>query len=143
MRAVHVDDLALPLRSGDVSDWNVCDWYCVKALGPFVVAGSDTEARARAIASWSHADGLWQRRAGAVAFVNHAASRPEIFDGFSALLLEVCETNASDGRRWSQTSVGWVLRELSRQEPEVVSEFLRTHPELSTEAVRNAGKYLT
>ena len=139
-----IQALARPLSDGSVHDWNVCDWYCVKVLGPLVVADEgDVERRTRRVAAWSESDALWQRRAGVVAFVNHAATEPELFGGFTELLLEACATNAGDDRRWSQTSVGWFLRELSRREPVRVEQFLQDHPELSTEAAKNARKYLT
>ena len=141
LRLDHVDALAQPLGDGSFADWNIVDWYCVKAVGPFVVSGDDTEARCRAVAGWVDADVLWQRRAGIVAFVDHAAA-PELFDGFTDLLFENAETNTSDPTRWSQTSVGWLLRELARREPDRVRAFVEAHPELSTEARRNALKHL-
>lgn len=150
----HLDRLAAPLADGSIADWNVCDWYGVKVLGPFVAAGADDgdgdrhggggelRARAEAIADWSRVDHLWQRRAGAVAFVDHAATEPELYPGFTDRLVEVCHTNAADDRRWAQTSVGWLLRELSRREPDLVARVVADLPDLSTEARRNATKYL-
>lgn len=137
----HVDALAEPLADGSLADWNSVDWYCVKALGPFVVAGDDPEARCRAIVGWVRADVLWQRRAGIVAFVDHA-SEPELFDGFTDLLFDAAEANVADPARWSQTSVGWILRELSRRVPGRVQSFVEAHPKLSPEARKNALKYL-
>ena len=113
----HVDDLAAPLASGSIGDWNVCDWYCVKFLGPFVVAGEDIEDRAREIAAWKGAERLWHSHAAAVTFVYLAPTEPELFDGFTAMLLNVCEANVADRARFSQTSVGWLLRELSIENP--------------------------
>jgi 3-methyladenine DNA glycosylase AlkD len=141
LRLEHVGDLARPLADGSLADWNSVDWYCVKALGPFVVSGDDTESRCRAIADWVHADVLWQRRAGLVAFVDHAAG-PELFDGFTDLLLDAARTNVADPTRWSQTSVGWILRELAHRTPDRVRDFVAAHPELSTEARKNALKRL-
>ncbi|MEM7341125.1 MAG: DNA alkylation repair protein [Actinomycetota bacterium] len=139
----HLADLAAPLADGSVHDWNVCDWYCVKVLGPFITAGTDSAERARGIAAWAEVDHLWQRRAAAVAFVYHAAEEPEVFDGITDVMLAVSSTNAADERRWAQTSVGWLLRELSRREPDLVTGFLDGHPHLSREARTNASKYLT
>lgn len=141
LRLDHVDALGQPLADGSLADWNVVDWCCVKALGPFVVAGDDVEARCRSIAAWVEADLLWQRRAGLVAFVGHAAG-PELFPGFTDLLLDGAARNVTDPTRWSQTSVGWILRELARRAPDRVRAFVDAHPELSTEARRNALKHL-
>ena len=75
-------------------------------------------------------------------FVNHAATDPELFDGFTDLLLTVAEANVRHTERWSQTSVGWLLRELSRRCPDHVADFVRQHRDLSNEARANAMKYL-
>lgn len=85
----HLDDLAAPLERGNLADWNSVDWYCVKVMGPFVAAGDDVEERCAGIARWVSADSLWQRRSGAVAFVNHAATDPELFDAPGAVQLRM------------------------------------------------------
>jgi 3-methyladenine DNA glycosylase AlkD len=134
----HVDRLGAPLNDGAIANWNVCDWYCVKVLGPFVTAGSDIAPRARAIAGWTGEETLWQRRSAAVAFVYLAPTEPELFPGFTELLLDVSAVNVADPTRWSQTSIGWLLRELSARSPDQVREFVAAHPEMSGEARRAA-----
>ena len=138
----HVDRLAEPFEAGHIFDWSTCDWYCVKALGPFVGSG-DRRRRAEAIAAWKATPSLWQRRAAAVTFVNHAPHARSFFDGFTDLLLDVCASNLQDAARFSQTSVGWLLRELSKAEPTRVREFLdRYHPLMSREALKSASSKL-
>ena len=52
----------MPLfEQGHIADWNTCDWFCVRVLGP--LAEQQGEACARAIAAWKDAPTLWQRRA--------------------------------------------------------------------------------
>jgi 3-methyladenine DNA glycosylase AlkD len=133
-----VPRLAGPLEREQVTDWNTCDWYGVKVLGPFVVAGDDAAARAGAIAAWRESEVLWHRRAAAVAFVNLAPDGDAVVPGLVDLILGVCEANVADPTRWSQTSVGWVLRELSAAAPDRVVSFVEAHPELSAEARRTA-----
>ncbi len=133
----HVALLARPFN-GHIEDWGTCDWYCVKVLGRFVEA-SDRQNRARLIAEWRHAKPLWQRRAAAVSFVNLAPQGDQFFRGFTSLLLTVCATNVKDPARFSQTSVGWLLRELSKAEPERVRTFVDKHgPQMSKEALKAA-----
>jgi 3-methyladenine DNA glycosylase AlkD len=38
--------------------------------------------------------------------------------------------------------VGWLLRELSRRRPDLVTSFVDTHPDISREARSNALKHL-
>ena len=138
-----VPRLARPLAEGHVDDWSTCDWYCVKVVGPFVARQPDRRSAAEAVADWRFAERLWHRRAAAVSFANYARQGEAFFRGFPKLLLTVCETNVQDPARFSQTSVGWTLRELSRAEPERVARFVRKHRErMSAEAYRAATQRL-
>jgi len=128
-------------RDGWIDDWNVCDWFCVKVLGPLVER--EGEACARAIAAWKTAENLWQRRAAGVAFVNLAKRADENFSGFSDLLLEVSAATVKHAERFSQTGTGWVLRELSLAEPARVERFVETHLcDFSSEGLRYASSKL-
>ena len=109
----------------------------MKLVGPFVATRA-TKTRARRIARWVESPEGWQRRAGAVAFVDLAPLGDAVFPGFVDLLLRIAEVNAGDPTRWSQTSVGWLMRELSHAEPERVRAFVDEHPDLAAEARRAA-----
>ncbi|WP_419186320.1 DNA alkylation repair protein [Rohdeia mirabilis] len=123
---------------GHVGDWNVTDWFAVKLLANLVCESDDPARTARAIADWRKGRTLWQRRAGLVAFANLARHGDAAFPGQTDLLLETADVLVRDPERFSQTAVGWVLRELGVAEPERVSAFARDHRErLSREALRN------
>jgi 3-methyladenine DNA glycosylase AlkD len=123
--------------AGWISDWNVCDWFCVKVLGPLVE--KEGEACARRIGEWRTADNLWRRRASGVAFVDLAKNGDENFAGFIDILLQICESTVRHPERFSQTGTGWVLRELSIAEPHRVQDFVGAHVcEFSTEGLRYA-----
>jgi 3-methyladenine DNA glycosylase AlkD len=132
-----VPRFALLFQEEHIYDWNTCDWFCVKVLGPLVQqAGAPC---AHAISGWRMAENLWQRRAAGVAFVNLAKSGDGNFPGFSRMLLETCATTVRDPERFAQTGTGWVLRELSLAEPDQVAGFVQDHLDLfSTEAFRSA-----
>jgi 3-methyladenine DNA glycosylase AlkD len=137
--------LARPFERGHISDWNVCDWMCVKAIHRYVTCadGSPDHHRAEAIAAWRDAGSLWQRRAAVVSFVNVAARGEANFAGFTDLLLEACAANIQFPDRFAHTGPGWALRELSRAEPERVRDFVEAHPGLSAEGRRMALARLT
>ena len=134
----HVPALARPLADGQIADWNVCDWYATKALHTFLARADDLPDRARAVAAWSQAERLWQRRAGVVAFAKLAPRAAELFEGFVPVVLDACAANLVSDDRFAHTGPGWVLRELSRSVPEEVAAFVDAHPELSPEARRMA-----
>ncbi len=124
-------------QDGAIADWSTCDWFCVRVLGP--LAEGEGEPCARALAAWSSADKLWQRRASGVAFVNLAHKGDRNFPGFTTMLLEICATTVQSQERCAQTGTGWVLRELSRAEPERVVAFLEANARLfSAEGLRYA-----
>ena len=126
---------------GWIADWNICDWFCVKVLAPLVERHG--EPCARAVARWSEADSLWRRRASVVAFANLSRRGDLNFRGFSELVLEACQRLLADRERFAQTGVGWVLRELSRAEPERVAAFIEANVQsFSREALTNAVKHL-
>lgn len=119
-------------------DWNNTDWLCVKPLDKLVRRDL---AFARAIADWTADDGapLWQRRAGAVAFVNLArhGTAPPSSPAHWELMAAAAANNVRSPERFMQTSVGWLVREMGKAEPEAALDFAQAHrPELSREALR-------
>ena len=126
---------------GYIHDWNVCDWFCVKVLGP--LAEQQGEACAQVISGWRKADSVWQRRASVVAFVNLAKEGDRNFPGFTEMVLDNCSHLLASQERFDQTGVGWVLRELSRSDQGRVVGFVEANLErFSREGLKNATKYL-
>ena len=137
---LSVDDLssfAAAFRAGYISDWSVCDWFSVKVLSALIER--DGRPMAEAIAAWTESEPLWQRRAAAVALAPLAPRGDGIFEGFVELSIDVARANVRDEERFMQTSVGWLLRELSKNDPQSVRDFVRKHESfLSREARRMA-----
>jgi 3-methyladenine DNA glycosylase AlkD len=126
---------------GYIRDWSICDWFCVKVLGPLVE--HQGEACARAISEWREAQSVWQRRASVVAFANLAREGDQNFPGFAEMVLENCSHLLGSQERFVQTGVGWILRELSRSDQGRVIGFVEANLDrFSREALKNATKYL-
>ncbi len=126
---------------GYIRDWSICDWFCVKVLGP--LAEQQGEACARAISGWREAQSVWQRRTSVVAFVNLAKRGDQNFPGFTEMVLENCSHLLGSQERFAQTGVGWILRELSRSDQGRVIGFVEANLDrFSREALKNAIKYL-
>jgi 3-methyladenine DNA glycosylase AlkD len=119
-----------------IFDWNVCDWLCIRVLGPLIEANGG--AAARAVSVWKSASNLWQARASVVAFVP-LTNIPE----FQPLWLEACSVIIRREERFAKTGVGWILRELSKSNEEQMLRFIHAHIRwLSKESLNNAIKYL-
>ena len=126
---------------GYIRDWSICDWFCVKVLGPLVE--QQGEECARAISEWRAADSLWQQRSSIVAFANLASEGDRNFPGFSEMVLDNCSHLLGSQERFVQTGVGWVLRELSRSEEGRVIGFVEANLDrFSRESLKNATKYV-
>lgn len=133
--------VSLLFDQGHIADWNICDWFCVKLLGP----GIERYGRAWADATggWVQARVIWQRRAAVMAFVN-LVDREPVFPNMRGLVLANCSQLVKDPQRFAQTGVGWVLRVLSTVEPEAIDEFLETHLSLfSAEGLRYATEKMS
>ena len=131
------------LAEEHLGDWGSCDWFCVKVLGRMLARSPERERIADEIIEWTGSGDLWLRRAGIVAFVNLAPKGDAALPGLTERVLTGARRNAADGRRFAQTSVGWVLRELSASAPQAVRRFLAERGEqLSAEARRAASAKL-
>src|SRR3712207_6754734 len=126
---------------GYIRDWNVCDWFCVKVLGP--LAEQQGEACARAISEWREANSVWQRRASVVAFADLASKGDRNFPGFTEMVLNNCAHLLGSQERFVQTGVSWVLRELSGSDEGRVIGFVEANvARFSREGLKNATRYL-
>lgn len=118
-----------------IYDWNICDWFCVKVLGPLIKCeGTDCAA---AIAQWHTAENLWQARAAVVAFVNLVSD-----SRYYPLIQNSCQVLIKRDERFAKTAVGWILRDISKYNEPWVKDFLTNYlHNFSKESLRNATKY--
>jgi len=118
-----------------IFDWNICDWFCVRVLGPTIKANGTQSAKV--ISNWKDAEYLWQARSSVVPFVNLASESkyyPYIHDACSVLI--------NRDERFSKTAVGWVLHEISKYDKYFVSSFIDNKlKSFSKESLANALKH--
>ncbi len=118
-----------------INDWNVCDWFCVRVLGSMIKKNG--KPCALAITRWNTAKNVWQARCSAVAFANLAKENI-----YTPLLLKSCERLIRRKERFAKTAVGWILRELSKVDTKLVTDFItRQTKYFSKESLENAIKY--
>ena len=117
-----------------IADWNICDWFCVRVLGPTIAKHGPTCAKA--VAKWSVARDVWQARSALVAFVKVIADRR-----YHSLIIRSCTVLIRRDERFAKTGVGWILRDLSKHNAEAVTAFVDTHVhQFSVESLKNALK---
>jgi len=118
-----------------IFDWNICDWFCVRVLGPTLVR--EGKPCAKVLRTWSKAHYLWQARSGVVPFIK-VANEANYYPDINA----VCSVMIRREERFAKTSVGWLLRDVSRHDQEFVKSFIeKYYSSFSLESVRNATKY--
>jgi len=130
-----LERFALLFAEGKIHDWNTCDWFCVKVLGPLIEIHGLTCAKR--ISAWRSAANLWQARASLVAFVNLGENR-----SYYPLIEESCQILIRREERFAKTTVGWILREISKADEPFVQRIIAEHVRhFSSESLNNAAKY--
>ena len=117
-----------------IYDWNVCDWFCVRVLGPMIKENG--MPCAKAISKWNNSKNLWQARASVVAFANYTKHSE-----YKLLILGSSSKLIRREERFAKTAVGWILRELSKTDKKIVMSFIEKHRKyFSKESLKNGIK---
>lgn len=119
-----------------ISDWNICDWLCVRLLTPLI--DNWTKQTIIELKKWNKDKNQWKARASLVPFAQckKIDEHKDIVYEFSIELIKRKE-------RFCKTSVGWVLREYSKIDRDFVTAFLTKYNKWATkEVVKNATKYM-
>jgi len=130
-----VDRFAGLFADGKINDWNTCDWFCVKVLGPLIREhGMDC---ADCISGWRDAENLWQARASLVPFVKVADN-----NAYYPSIERTCQVLIRREERFAKTAVGWILRDVSKHDKAFVRRVIEENIEhFSSESLKNATKY--
>ena len=133
------EDLLLRFESifenGYIYDWSVCDWFCTRVLRQMI----KTNGRecAEAISKWNTSKNVWQARCSVVAFTTLTKDNQ-----YTSLLLKSNAKLIKREERFAKTAVGWILRELSKVDKQIVVNFIAEYrPYFSRESHENAIKY--
>jgi len=118
-----------------ISDWNVCDWLCVRLISPLI--DKDAEKTIEELTIWNKDQYLWKARASLVPFAECKS-----IGLHSKTILRFSELLIKREERFCKTAVGWAMRQYSKTDREFVSDFLDKHKEwLTKEVFTNATKY--
>jgi len=119
-----------------ITDWNVCDWLCVRILTPLL--DNYTKKTIAELRKWNRSENLWKARASLVPFAQSNSIKKH-----EKLIKELSSKLIKRDERFCKTAVGWVLREYSKVDKEFVEKFLSDNENYTTkEVIKNATKYL-
>jgi 3-methyladenine DNA glycosylase AlkD len=131
-----IDLISKWFDKGLITDWNVCDWLCVRILTPLL--DNWTNQTLIELKRWNKSENLWKARASLVPF-----AQCKKIDQHKNLIKEFSTELLKRDERFCKTSVGWVLREYSKIDSGFVLKFLSDLENWTTqEVVRNATKYI-
>lgn len=122
-------------ENGYIYDWGTCDWFCIRVLRQLIKANG--RKCAEAISKWHTAQNVWQARCSVVAFSNLTKDSE-----YTPLLLKSNAKLIKREERFAKTAVGWILRELSKVDEQIVVDFIAENRQyFSRESHENAIKY--
>ena len=115
--------------------WAIIDPLCSPCIGSLVLRDPTVEL---ALKSWRTSDNFWRRRASVLPFL-HLSLKTQHRTEFNAKILEAVTPHISDNEFFVGKAAGWVLRELSKRDPDLVRKYFDQYGERMTKLVFREG----
>lgn len=131
-------ETALDLADKWVSDadtWGLIDPLCSPTIGSMILRDERVEAVLR---SWRVSDNFWRRRASVLPFL-HLALKSQYKPEYNNKILEAVTPHISDDEFFVGKAAGWVLRELSKRDPELIRSYYEKNQARMTKLVAREG----
>ncbi|MFW9890389.1 MAG: DNA alkylation repair protein [Candidatus Thorarchaeota archaeon] len=123
----------------DIDTWSTVDPLCIVCLANIIIRDSDYENE---IAEWRTSNNFWRRRASILPYV-HLSKKRIYCREYAERALAAIGPHLSDTEFFVAKAVGWVLRELSKREPELVRRFIDNNRDQMTKlSIREGSKKL-
>ncbi|MCF8356014.1 MAG: DNA alkylation repair protein [Melioribacteraceae bacterium] len=119
-----------------ITDWNVCDWLCVRILTPMI--DNSPKVIISELKKWNTTKNMWKARASLVPF-----AQSKTMDHYKEIIGLLSVELIKREERFCKTAVGWVMREFSKIDKDFVLNFLSDNEKWTTnEVIKNANKYI-
>ncbi len=123
----------------DVDTWSIVDPLCIVCLANVIIRDTAYEKK---IARWRRSSNFWRRRATVLPYV-HLAKKRIYREEYAERALAAIMPHLSDDEFFVAKAVGWVLRELSKREPDLVRRFIEENrAEMTKLSIREGSKKL-
>ena len=123
----------------DVDTWGLMDPLGTLCVGTLLLRDRDIE---KTLTKWSMSENFWRRRASILPYL-HLSKKSVYKKEYAERILQAIRPHISDKEFFVGKAAAWVLRELSKREPEVVKAFIDRHRDVMTRLViREASKKL-
>lgn len=111
-------------------NWATCDTFCNHTMGTFIEMYPEFMHRLK---DFARSDNRWKRRAAAVSLIVPARKGRLLED-----ILEIADILLADKNDMVQKGYGWMLKEASKANPEVIFDYVNRH---KTVMPRTAYRY--
>jgi 3-methyladenine DNA glycosylase AlkD len=123
----------------DVDTWSTVDPLCIVCLGNVIIRDAAYEKK---IARWRKSNNFWRRRATILPYV-HLTKKGIYQEEYAARALSAVTPHLTDTEFFVAKAVGWVLRGLSKLEPELVRNYIDENRGVMAKlSIREGSKYL-
>lgn len=119
----------------DADTWAITDPLCSPCIGSMILRDSKLEDTLR---SWRTSGNFWRRRASVLPFL-HLALKSQYRPEYNDKILEAVTPHISDEEFFVGKAAGWVLRELSKRDPNLVKSYFEKHRDKMTKLVIREG----
>ncbi len=119
----------------DADTWGITDPLCSPTIGIMLLRDPMVEDVLR---SWRTSDAFWRRRCSVLPFL-YLTLKTQYRPEYGKKILEAVTPHISDEEFFVGKAAGWVLRELSKRNHNVVSEFFNKHRDRMTKLVIREG----
>lgn len=100
-----------------IDHWSSCDHLCIDVIGHIDVYNEPVYSD---LHMWVNSDNFWRRRIAVVCFVKHVRTKKEAVPK----LLRLMDLILRDTSYYVRKSIPWLLREASKSDPDLLSEFI-------------------
>lgn len=119
----------------DADTWAITDSLCSPCIGSLILRDFKVEG---VLKFWRISDNFWRRRCSVLPYL-HLALKTQYMSEFSSKIFEAVTPHISDEEFFVGKAAGWVLRELSKREPDLVREYFEIHRNKMTKLVIREG----
>ncbi|TFG96258.1 DNA alkylation repair protein [Candidatus Thorarchaeota archaeon] len=119
----------------DADTWAITDPLCSPTIGSMIIRDSKVES---ILDSWKSSENFWRRRCSVLPYL-YLTLKTQYKLEYAKKILEVVTPHISDSEFFVGKAVGWVLRELSKREPELVRNYFEKYNDKMTKLVIRAG----
>ncbi|MFW9800928.1 MAG: DNA alkylation repair protein [Candidatus Thorarchaeota archaeon] len=119
----------------DIDTWALTDPLCTVCLGTLLIRDWSVE---RTIAGWRHSNNFWRRRSTVLPYL-HLSKKSFYQKNYAAKVLAAMEPHLNDKEFFVGKAVAFVLRELSKREPDLVRSFIDNNRHMMTALMIREG----